>query len=134
MGTQTVGDAVVDFAARDAAIPVRVSTWVLPIRTRSAPNLREHWAVRARRTRDERAVVAFLMANVRLVVGTPHAVLMTRLGPRRMDDDNATAGCKAVRDEIANLLGIDDGDKRVTWDVQQEKAKDYALRVEVVHA
>lgn len=39
-----------------------------------------------------------------------------------MDDDGLTISAKHVRDGIADWLGIDDGDKRLTWIVKQDKA------------
>ena len=37
----------------------------------------------------------------------------------------------ASRDEIAALMGITDRDPRVTWVVKQERAKAWAVRVEI---
>lgn len=49
-------------------------------------------------------------------------ITITRRGGRRMDDDGLTISAKHVRDGIADWLGIDDGDKRLTWIVKQDKA------------
>lgn len=38
---------------------------------------------------------------------------------RKLDDDNFTAGCKPLRDAIANTLGLDDGDTRIAWRYSQ---------------
>ena len=39
-----------------------------------------------------------------------------------MDDDGLTASAKHVRDGVADWLGIDDGDQRLTWIVKQDSA------------
>jgi hypothetical protein len=49
-------------------------------------------------------------------------ITITRRGGRRMDDDGLTISAKHVRDGVADWLGIDDGDKRLTWIVKQDKA------------
>ena len=48
-----------------------------------------------------------------------------------LDTDNLAGGFKAVRDGIADWLGINDGDKAITWNYTQERGqpKQYAARV-----
>jgi hypothetical protein len=53
----------------------------------------------------------------------PGKVTITRLAPRQLDTDNLAGACKHVRDGVADWLGIDDGDLRVAWVCEQEKAK-----------
>lgn len=52
----------------------------------------------------------------------PCEVRIVRLAPAQLDDDNLARACKAVRDEVAAWLGVDDRDPRVTWVCAQEKA------------
>jgi hypothetical protein len=47
-----------------------------------------------------------------------------------MDDDGAQASCKAIRDGIADKLGVNDGSDLVTWRYAQEKGP-YSVRVEI---
>ena len=56
-----------------------------------------------------------------------------RGSPRKLDDDNLASGFKAVRDGVADWLGIDDGSPRICWQYAQEKSKagEYAARVHV---
>ena len=42
---------------------------------------------------------------------------------RTLDDDNLVASIKPLRDSIAASLGIDDGDKRITFQYQQLQTK-----------
>jgi len=104
---------------------------VIPIRTYSKLNGREHWAKRARRTKAERRA-AFLMVPS-YAVAEPTTVTLTRIAPRRLDGDNLQGSFKAVRDAVADRMGIDDADPRVTWRYAQEKGapKEYAVRVEI---
>jgi hypothetical protein len=51
------------------------------------------------------------------------------------DDDNLQGACKAIRDEIARLFGVDDGPRGpITWAYAQEKCKrgTYGVRVEIL--
>jgi hypothetical protein len=110
------------------AAPVVVE---VPIRVESPNRLHdEHPGSRARRVRGERAAVREALAPLPLPEG-PWLVRLFRLAPRRLDDDNATASMKAVRDEVAAWLGVDDRDPRVRFIVEQERAKTYAVRIEV---
>lgn len=59
-----------------------------------------------------------VMRNLRLPP-MPVVVTITRLGPRRLDDDNLAAACKAVRDEIADAFKVDDGSPLYTWRYEQ---------------
>jgi hypothetical protein len=58
-------------------------------------------------------------------------VRLVRLAPRRLDDDNATAGMKGARDEVARWLDVDDCDPRVRFVVEQEQAPAYGVRIVV---
>ena len=88
----------------------------LPVTIVSEPNRREHWAVRHRRHQLHRRW-AYLIPKVQLE--PPLKIHLERIGGRRMDDDNLVAGFKSLRDGIADRLGIDDGDRRVTWSYAQ---------------
>jgi hypothetical protein len=48
-----------------------------------------------------------------------------------MDSDNLAIAAKSLRDGVADKLGIDDGDPRITWAYAQEKSKGYAVRIEI---
>ena len=99
---------------------IRIS---VPVRTQSELNTRGHWASRAQRFKKHRVAVrwAWRNAGVGESPKLPICVTLVRIAPRRMDDDNLAGSMKAVRDEVAACLGIDDGDPGVTWVYQQEK-------------
>ena len=58
-------------------------------------------------------------------------VVLTRIAPRDLDTDNLASGLKAVRDGVADALGMDDGSSRIEWRYAQERRKpgEYAVRV-----
>lgn len=47
-------------------------------------------------------------------------VTLIAVRQKRLDDDNLAGGFKALRDSIAESLGIDDGDDRVEWIYRQQ--------------
>ena len=64
----------------------------------------------------------------------PVTVVLTRIAPRRLDGDNLQSGFKAVRDGVADWLGVDDGSSLVDWQYFQRsgKAGEYAVEIEVI--
>jgi hypothetical protein len=60
-------------------------------------------------------------------------VVLTRIAPPRskgLDSDNLQRALKAVRDAVADQLGVNDGDKRVIW-LYQQATGPWAVEVEV---
>jgi hypothetical protein len=88
-----------------------------PLPLVSPLNAHETHFVRARRVKRERYVTAWaLVANRTPRDLAPCTVVLTRLAKRRLDSDNLQGAFKAVRDEIAAHLGVDDGDEsQVNW-------------------
>jgi hypothetical protein len=107
----------------------------IPVRTYSEANLREHWAIKSRRTKANKqaAYMVCLSKRVKYKIKFPVHVVLVRLASRRLDSDNLANSFKAVQDGIADALGVDDGDEsKVTWEYRQEKSPrgKYAVRVE----
>lgn len=99
----------------------------VPVKLVNVANAREHWAVRAKRAKAQRletrsALMHHSRMPVLVALDSGISITITRRGGRRMDDDGLTISAKHVRDGIADWLGIDDGDKRLTWVVKQDKA------------
>jgi crossover junction endodeoxyribonuclease RusA len=108
----------------------------LPLRLVSLTNQREHWAKRSRRAKEQRTIAA--LALRRWVAGRemdlPLEIAVLRIAPRRLDSDNLQSACKHVRDGIADALGIDDGDARLTWHYgQASHGPEYAVSIEVAY-
>ena len=108
----------------------------LPLRLDSLTNQRVNWRRKAEKAETHRNAVALaLSGKVRGIRAHKDrlAVLITRIAPSRLDSDNAAAACKSVRDQVAACLLVDDGDERVAWETDQERAgvREYACRVEI---
>ena len=133
----------------------------LPLQTVSESNRRDFWAKRAARAKIHRQatvlalrqpVTAFrevlaaerqptparpargkLAPAIAMTPVSQYRVAFTRISPRALDDDNLRGALKAVRDGVADALGIDDRDSRVTWSYGQERGKkgEYAVSIDV---
>jgi hypothetical protein len=98
------------------------------LRLASKLNQRLHWSKRARDSRNERQL-AYLVTAWH---AAPCVVTITRIGPRRLDDDNLAGACKSVRDGIADRLGVDDGGDLVQWRyAQRSEGARYAVEIEI---
>lgn len=91
----------------------------LPLRLVSVSNVREHWATKAKRTREHRALTRLALRQFGPQI--PARVTLVRIAPRELDDDNLRGALKAVRDGVADWLLVDDGDPCVVWIYGQEK-------------
>lgn len=92
-------------------------------------NSRLHWAARAAKVKRQRAVVGLMLRGVDRPA-LPCVVTITRRSPGTLDDDNAVSSAKATRDAVAQWLGVDDRDGRVTWVVAQQRGP-WGVRVAV---
>lgn len=120
------------------ASPLSRLSITIPLRIESVGNKREHWGTKATRTAEHRRLGRVLVLahlprrytevwngqhfrtvaksaprkpeSLRETIGdwTPSTVTFTRIGPAELDDDNVVIGCKAVRDGVAQALGVDD--------------------------
>lgn len=118
-----------------AGLPARrggVTEWTFTLdglRLESEMNLREHWQKRrSRKTKQQTAVALAMRADPALRLWAKETALsgahitITRVSPgTRMDSDNMAISGKHVRDAVARELGIDDGDRRLSWEVVPAK-------------
>lgn len=105
---------------------------LIPMRTKTGLNSREHWAQRARRVKRERQAVLLVWQSARpRPLEPPFVVTLTRVGPRRCDSDGAVGGLKAVRDQVAEQLGVDDGDERAAVWCYRQQLGAYAVHIRV---
>jgi hypothetical protein len=112
----------------------------IPMPLPSAANLREHKGAKMSRVKHQRRTVAtglhFQFGPVQMVM-LPLDVLLVRVAPRPLDDDNLSGALKGCRDQIADWLGLkDDRDPRVRWLYgqavdEQKRPKYQALRVTI---
>jgi len=109
-----------------------------PIHTKSENRYRglNPWAG-VSETKRQRADTALVMTQLPRRATDAHSffsVTLVRFSAGFLDDDNLRGAFKAVRDEVAKWLGVDDGDvDRVRWLYAQEPARrgEFAIRVEV---
>lgn len=121
----------------------------VPVRTVSEMNLRQHWAIKAKRTTTQREIVRQTWLDRFLDragdvpdVSRTLRVEFFRVSPRELDDDNLRGALKGVRDEVAWQLGLpvknekkriaDDRDARVRWEYGQRRGKPKEHGVEII--
>lgn len=99
---------------------------MLPLRIESVANKREHWAKRHRRTKAHREAAIAIPTHP-----LPCSVTLIRIAPRMLDGDNLQSGFKALRDGIADRLGVKDNDPRVQWNYRQVRGdpRQYAVHI-----
>lgn len=98
-------------------------TVALPIKTVSEANQREHWAKKHKRKVAQQAIaVPIFRSAIKHPITLPLTVTFVRVSCNKMDSDNLAGSCKHVRDALARILGIDDGDELLTFVYQQRKA------------
>lgn len=111
--------------------------FMMPIRTVSEANARVHWSARAKRARSQRQASKLITASHlrgldwRAFKHLPLTITLTRMSPRKLDSDNLAGAFKAVRDGIADALGIDDGSDRLEWVYAQQKSKLVGVQVDI---
>jgi hypothetical protein len=120
-----------------------MQSFTIPLRTQTcAGNLREHWRARAKRVESERYATAWSLK----AYATPHVfptnavagrfrpllVRLTRISPRgRLDTGNLPGSLKAVQDQIAEWLGVDDRyDEIVSYSYAQARGP-WGVKVEI---
>lgn len=105
---------------------------LVPVHIESEANRREHWRRVAARKSEHLEWARLALAGTLAIVDPPCTITLTRIAPRDLDDDNLASGFKAVRDGVADWLGIDDGDKRLTWRYAQRRGKPKEYAAEIV--
>ena len=106
-------------------------SWVLidGLRLDVTMNTRGHHMAKARKIAAQRTEVSKAIDLCDRPT-LPCVVTITRRSPGTLDDDNAVSSAKATRDAVAQWLGVDDADRRVTWVVEQERGP-WGVRVVV---
>jgi len=108
----------------------------LPIKLVS-PNIQEHWTKRHKRNKSNDWTIRANWLKMSPIVYLPCIVVLTRLAPRKYDEDNLIASFKGVRDSIADLLnpglakGQADSSKDIEWQYKQERSKTIGIRIQI---
>lgn len=105
--------------------------FLIPVKTVSEANMREHWAAKAKRKKLQ-TNAAYLVTFGELAKANaghwpgwtkqPLTITLTRLAARALDADNLAGAFKGIQDGVAKALGVDDGDARLQWVYRQERA------------
>lgn len=105
--------------------------FTVPIRLPSLANTRMYWRRMASLKKKQKEATAACIKNAGpIALPMPLLVTITRVGPRKLDDDNLASACKYVRDQIAAAVGVDDGSPLYTWRYEQKIGK-YSVEVEI---
>jgi hypothetical protein len=95
----------------------------IPMPIPSLANRRGHWAKWAAVMKSQRATVATVLGAHLDRPRLPCLVLLVRISPRLLDDDNLAGALKAIRDGAADWIGADDKPgSGITWQYGQEKS------------
>ena len=88
-----------------------------------------HWRAAAKLSKTQKNM-GYLLGRALSKIA-PKVVLMTRVAPRDLDDDNLATAFKSIRDGLAAAWGVDDSPAGpVVWRYSQERG-DYAITVRV---
>ena len=133
---------VIDIDALVAeAVPPRPNpqlAFTMPVRVDSETNARESWQKKWKRKKAQQIYLTTCWLEQTCkpyyrVPSLPCVVRLTRVGQKRLDDDNLRESFKAIRDAIAKVLHCDDGSELVRWEYAQVAVgkRVYAVRVEL---
>lgn len=107
----------------------------MPLKTVSEANTWDTWRPRHARQKAQKAMVYMYLVRSRDLIETiprPYKITLTRIGKRILDDDNLQSSFKSARDQIADFLGVNDGDRKaVHWAYKQQVGKEYAVCVHI---
>jgi hypothetical protein len=104
---------------------------LVPIRTGTGMNAREHHMSRSRRVKAERAHTAIALMQHK-PPPLPCAVLLTRIAPSSgLDDDNLAGALKGVRDQVAEWIGVDDRHRLIVRYLYAQERGPWGVRITV---
>lgn len=101
----------------------------IPITLVSEANNSDHYMVKSRRHKIQKALVKYYIGSYRPAY-FPICVTLTRFAPRVFDDDNLQTAFKYIRDAVSEQVtgckkaGRADNDSRIKWEYKQEQTKD----------
>lgn len=114
-------------ARRNLTIVVTV-----PIRVKSEANITGQLKAKLLRKAETKEAVFGSLPVLAIVPPGPWLVTLTRIGGKKLDDDNLQSSLKVVRDCVADWLQVNDGDRtRVRWKYRQRPGWASAVRIEI---
>ena len=115
----------------------------IPLHVVSEANKREHWTKVSKRKSKQHMLVKLWLNTHSLHFDkslAPFRIIIQRIAPRKLDDDNLAAALKTVRDAVCDWLvpglapGRADGHENIRWIKIGQKSggkKHYAVEVEI---
>lgn len=108
----------------------------IPMALPSMANARGHTKHKHAKVASGQRRSTLLLLRQHRPPGLPVSVRLTRVAPRPLDSDNLQRSLKAVRDGVADWLGVDDGCDEVRWFYAQAvdgRPHYVAARIEIAH-
>ncbi len=96
----------------------------------SLANCRMHWRAMDKLKKGQKQMVGTFLLGCKLPA-LPAVITLTRIGPRKLDDDNLASAFKYVRDEVARHYGVDDGSGLYAWRYEQRVEKGYSVEIQI---
>ena len=118
---------------------MREEHYTIPIKIESEGNKVEHWTKKHKRKKAIQAAIYYFAK--RIAIRPPCTVILTRIAPRRLDDeDNLRSALKMPKDVVADILhpglapGRADGLGDIEWKFDQIKGdvRQYALSIRLI--
>ncbi len=110
---------------------------MLPLKTVSEGNCFEAWQKKHARHKSQKSAIARYMEDIKTSINLPCHVILKRYGPRLLDaHDNLPYAMKWLFDSVCNELvpglkpGRADSDSRISVSYDQEKSKEYGVKIE----
>lgn len=97
----------------------------------SLANCRMKWQKLVRIKNEQKERVARALSLVKPLPSFPVTVTIIRVGSKPMDFDNLVSSIKYIRDQIAEEIGVDDGDPGYEWVYRQELGKKYLVTIRI---
>lgn len=94
-----------------------LSILISPLTLKSEANAGGKLRDKIARKSAVKAAIVHALPDMRFPL--PVVVRLTRIGQKRLDDDNLRMALKAARDVVAAWLGCDDADPRIRWQYEQ---------------
>ena len=105
----------------------KVQFFEIPIRLESYGNSNEHWRKKVKRKKFHNELLDIFICNSCIFVKPPCRIILTRVAPRRLDEDNLAFAFKNILDKIGKKLmphkkiGHADGSGLLKIEYRQEK-------------
>lgn len=99
----------------------------IPMKLVSEANVSEHWSKAHNRHRGQRNLVILSLYENKVPKKLPVHITMTRVGGKKMDEDNLITAFKYVKDAVAEYFipgkapGRADDSSELKWSYAQEK-------------